>query len=288
MGKIRVGIVGVGNCASSLVQGIEFYRDAAARARPWPDACRSRRLSCRRHECSPRSTSPRPRSGATSPRRSAPAKQYARVCRVPPTGVAVRRGPTMDGHRQVSARSDRESPSAVDDVAAKLRAQRDRGAGLLSAGRLRGGDALVCRAGARRRLRVCQLHPGVHRERRRNGRRDSPPRAAARSATTSRARSARRSCIAMLANLFRDRGVRLDRTYQLNFGGNSDFMNMLERERLQSKKRSKTHAVHEPDAPRSCPTPDGACRPERLRPVAQRSQMVLHPAWKARRSATCR
>jgi myo-inositol-1-phosphate synthase len=46
-----------------------------------------------------------------------------------------------------------------------------------------------------------------------------------------------------LANLFRERGVRLDRTYQLNFGGNSDFQNMLERERLESKKISKTQAV---------------------------------------------
>jgi myo-inositol-1-phosphate synthase len=47
----------------------------------------------------------------------------------------------------------------------------------------------------------------------------------------------------VLANLFRERGVRLDRTYQLNFGGNSDFRNMLERERLESKKISKTQAV---------------------------------------------
>jgi myo-inositol-1-phosphate synthase len=47
----------------------------------------------------------------------------------------------------------------------------------------------------------------------------------------------------VLANLFRERGVRLDRTYQLNFGGNTDFMNMLERERLESKKISKTQAV---------------------------------------------
>ena len=56
-----------------------------------------------------------------------------------------------------------------------------------------------------------------------------------------------------LASLFRDRGVQLDRTYQLNFGGNSDFMNMLERERLESKKVSKTRAVtsliEEPPAP---------------------------------------
>ena len=47
----------------------------------------------------------------------------------------------------------------------------------------------------------------------------------------------------LLANLFRERGVRLDRTYQLNFGGNTDFLNMLERERLESKKLSKTRAV---------------------------------------------
>jgi myo-inositol-1-phosphate synthase len=47
----------------------------------------------------------------------------------------------------------------------------------------------------------------------------------------------------VLTNLFRERGVRLDRTYQLNFGGNTDFMNMLERDRLESKKISKTQAV---------------------------------------------
>src|SRR3990170_27263 len=47
----------------------------------------------------------------------------------------------------------------------------------------------------------------------------------------------------VLTNLFNDRGVRLDRTYQLNFGGNMDFYNMLDRGRLESKKISKTNAV---------------------------------------------
>lgn len=47
----------------------------------------------------------------------------------------------------------------------------------------------------------------------------------------------------VLTRLFEDRGVRIDRTYQLNFGGNTDFLNMLERSRLQSKKESKTNAV---------------------------------------------
>ncbi len=46
----------------------------------------------------------------------------------------------------------------------------------------------------------------------------------------------------VLTNLFRERGVQLDRTYQLNFSGNTDFLNMLERERLESKKISKTQA----------------------------------------------
>jgi myo-inositol-1-phosphate synthase len=47
----------------------------------------------------------------------------------------------------------------------------------------------------------------------------------------------------VLTSIFRDRGVRVDRTFQLNFGGNSDFMNMLERERLESKKISKTYSI---------------------------------------------
>src|SRR5207248_5707599 len=47
----------------------------------------------------------------------------------------------------------------------------------------------------------------------------------------------------VLTRLFRERGVKLDRTYQLNFGGNTDFLNMLERSRLESKKISKTNAV---------------------------------------------
>ena len=80
----------------------------------------------------------------------------------------------------------------------------------------------------------------------------------------------------VLTNLFRDRGVRLDRTYQLNFGGNTDFMNMLERERLESKKISKTQAVTSQLGHRM-PARKRARRPERLRAVAGRSQMVLHP-----------
>ena len=60
----------------------------------------------------------------------------------------------------------------------------------------------------------------------------------------------------VLTRLFEDRGVRIDRTYQLNFGGNTDFMNMLERERLQSKKISKTTAVTSQITERELPAHD--------------------------------
>ena len=91
----------------------------------------------------------------------------------------------------------------------------------------------------------------------------------------------------VLANLFRERGVRLDRTYQLNFGGNTDFQNMLERERLESKKISKTQAVTSqldmPLAPERHPR-----RSERPRAVADRPQVGLYPHGGHRPSAACR
>ena len=91
----------------------------------------------------------------------------------------------------------------------------------------------------------------------------------------------------VLTSLFRERGVHLDKTMQLNVGGNSDFLNMLERERLESKKISKTNAVTSmldydigaEQRPR---------RPVRLRAVADRPQVGLHPHGGLRPSATCR
>ena len=81
----------------------------------------------------------------------------------------------------------------------------------------------------------------------------------------------------VMAKLFEDRGVVLDRTYQLNVGGNMDFKNMLERDRLESKKISKTQAVTSNMTPRhGCP--QRAHRPVRLRRVARRPQVGLRPA----------
>ena len=91
----------------------------------------------------------------------------------------------------------------------------------------------------------------------------------------------------VMTRLFMDRGVRLDRTYQLNFGGNTDFMNMLERERLESKKISKTNAVT------SMLDYDMRSRQHPRRPVAttcrgSRTASTATSSWRARPSATCR
>ena len=79
-----------------------------------------------------------------------------------------------------------------------------------------------------------------------------------------------------LVNLFRERGVRVDRTYQLNFGGNSDFKNMLERERLESKKISKTQAVSVA-VRRAAGRRRHPRRAVGLRALADRPQMGAHP-----------
>ena len=80
----------------------------------------------------------------------------------------------------------------------------------------------------------------------------------------------------VLTNLFRDRGVKVERTYQLNFGGNTDFYNMLERDRLQSKKESKTNAVTS-QLDYDLGERNIHVGPQRLRPMARRPEVVLHP-----------
>ena len=101
---------------------------------------------------------------------------------------------------------------------------------------------MVRRAGPRSRLRLRQLHPGVHRIRA-DWRRRFEERGLPIVGDDIKSQVGATIVHRVLANLFRERGVRLDRTYQLNFGGNTDFQNMLERERLESKKISKTQAV---------------------------------------------
>ena len=119
----------------------------------------------------------------------------------------------------------------------------DRRGRLLPAGRLRAGDQVVRRAGARGRLRLRELHPGVHRRARTTGRKRFEKAGLPIVGDDIKSQVGATIVHRTLARLFHDRGVEMARTSQLNVGGNMDFYNMLERERLESKKISKTNAV---------------------------------------------
>jgi myo-inositol-1-phosphate synthase len=172
----------------------------------------------------------------------APPNNTARFASVPTTGIEVRRGPTYDGIGRYLRDVITESEDAVDDVAKTLRIA---GAEVLvsylpvgaeKASRWYAEQALAAGCAFVNCIPVFIAKDAGWREK--FQRRGLP-------LIGDDVKSQVGATIVhrVLTNLFRDRGVRLDRTYQLNFGGNSDFQNMLERERLESKKRSKTDSV---------------------------------------------
>ena len=244
MARIRVAIIGVGNCASSLVQGIEFYHRAAAGS-PIPGIMHielggyhigdievvaafdvaAGKVGCDLADAivaSPNNTE--------------------RFTSVPPTGIEVRRGPTHDGIGRYLRDIVIESPAAEDDVVETLR---DSGAevvvsylpvGAEVASRWYAEQALAARCAFVNCIPVfLAKDPRWCRRFEEHGLPLIGDDVKSQVGATIVHR--------VLANLFRERGVRVDRTYQLNFGGNSDFRNMLERERLLSKKRSKTDSL---------------------------------------------
>ena len=117
--KVRVAIIGVGNCASSFVQGVEYYKDAdAERVRPRPHARRPRRLPRPRHRVhAPRSTSTPTRSARTSPRRSGRARttrSSSPTCRT--SDVPVHRGMTHDGLGKYLKEKITKAPGETADI----------------------------------------------------------------------------------------------------------------------------------------------------------------------------
>ena len=243
--KVRVAIIGVGNCASSLVQGVQFYRNAPEDEQvPGLMHVNLGGYHIRDIEFSAAFDVVESKVGLDlSEAIFAEPNNTIKFADVPNLDVRVKRGMTHDGlgkyvstRRQEGARLDRRYRQ---DSAR----HRHRCGGQLPAGRLGDGDQVVCRADPGGRLRLHQLHPGVHRLAALLGASASPIASCRSSATTSRARSARRSPTACWRTCSASAACKLDRTYQLNFGGNMDFYNMLERERLESKKISKTGAV---------------------------------------------
>ncbi len=242
--KLRVGIVGVGNCASSFVQGLAFYRDARANE-PVPGLMNATLGGYHVSDIEIASAFDIAASKVgrdVSDAIAAPPNNTCRFAKVAPTGVVVERGSTLDGLGKYLREEIRESDRPQVDVARVLeRTRTDIVVSYLPVGAQRATEWY-----AERSLEAgCAFVNCI------------PVFIASRREWQKRFEARRLPIIGddiksqvgatilhrVLTNLFRERGVRLDRSYQLNFGGNTDFRNMLERERLESKKISKTCAV---------------------------------------------
>ena len=244
MGLVRVAIVGVGNCASSLVQGVEYYKDAdpASRVPGLMHVTFGLYHVSDLEFVAAFDVDAKKVGRDLAEAIGASENNTIKICDVPPTGVMVQRGPTLDGLGQYYHEMITESDEAPVDVAAVLRAVR--------------ADVLVSylpvgSEEADRFYAQCALDAGVAFVNALPVFIASDP-AWARKFTEAgvpiigddiKSQVGATITHRVLAKLFEDRGVELLRTYQLNFGGNMDFMNMLERSRLQSKKISKTRSV---------------------------------------------
>jgi len=242
MSTIRVAIAGVGNLCQLLIQGssttaMPIRRTRSRASCTWSWAATTSATS----SSWPPSTLTRQGGHRSGQGIFAGQNNTIRFARWATSASPSKRGPTLDGFGKYYRETVEESPPSPSTWS-PLFASRGRGAGQLPARRLRAGPALLRRSCLRGRRGLRQRHPGVHRlrpDRARKFRDAGVP------IIGDDIKSQVGSTIVhrILTRLFEDRGLALDHTYQLNVGGNMDFKNMLERDRLESKKISKTQAV---------------------------------------------
>ncbi|GAA1110032.1 inositol-3-phosphate synthase [Kribbella jejuensis] len=244
MTSIRVAIVGVGNCASSLVQGVHYYRDAKPEERvPGLMHVQFGDYHVRDVEFVAAFDVDGKKVGLDlADAIGASENNTIKICDVPPTGITVQRGHTLDGLGKYYRETITESDAAPVDVVAALREA--------------AVDVLVCYlpVGSEQAAKFyaqCAIDAGVAFVN------ALPVFIAGTKEWADKFTAAGLPIVGddiksqigatithrVLTKLFEDRGVTVDRTYQLNVGGNMDFKNMLERERLESKKISKTQSV---------------------------------------------
>ncbi|HEY7049352.1 MAG TPA: inositol-3-phosphate synthase [Jatrophihabitantaceae bacterium] len=244
MGKIRVGMVGVGNCAASLVQGVHYYRDADPGQKvPGLMHVQFGPYHVRDIEFVAAFDVDAKKVGRDlSEAILASENNTIKIADVPPLGVAVQRGHTLDGLGKYYQETIEESDEEPVDVVAALREAEV--------------DVLICylpvgSEDAAKFYAQCAIDAGVAFVN------ALPVFIAGTPEWAKKFEDAGVPIVGddiksqvgatithrVLAKLFEDRGVELQRTMQLNVGGNMDFKNMLERERLESKKISKTQSV---------------------------------------------
>jgi myo-inositol-1-phosphate synthase len=244
MNEVRIAIIGLGNCASSLIQGLEYYKDADPSVRV-PGLMHVElggyhigdvRVVAAFDVDAKKVGKDVAEAIFTEPNNT------IRFSDVPPTGVTVRRGRTLDGlgtyYRDTIVESD-EPEADVVSILEETRA--DVLISYLPVGSEQ-ADRFYARCAIDAKVAFVNALPVFI---------ASDPGWAKRFADAGvpivgddiKSQVGATITHRVLAKLFEDRGVELDRTYQLNFGGNMDFKNMLERERLTSKKVSKTQSV---------------------------------------------
>ncbi len=242
--KVRVAIIGVGNCASSLVQGVEYYKDAE----PGTFVPGLMHVDLGGYHISDIEF-----TAAFDVTTDKVGKDLAdaiwahpnntiKFADVPKTGVTVHRGMTHDGLGKYLSEVVTKAPGETDDVTGILKETgTDVVVNYLPVGSeeaTKWYTEQILNAGC---AMVNCMPIFIAREnywQRRFEEKGLPVigddiKSQVGATITHR----------VLMSIFRDRGVRVDRTFQLNFGGNADFMNMLERERLESKKISKTYSI---------------------------------------------
>ncbi|GAA2806205.1 inositol-3-phosphate synthase [Kitasatospora sp. NPDC004745] len=244
MGSVRVAIVGVGNCAASLVQGVEYYKDADPAGKvPGLMHVQFGDYHVRDVEFVAAFDVDAKKVGFDLADAIGNSENNTiKICDVPPTGVTVQRGHTLDGLGKYYLETIEESDEAPVDVVQVLKDQQV--------------DVLVCylpvgSEAAAKFYAQCAIDAKVAFVN------ALPVFIAGTKEWADKFTEAGVPIVGddiksqvgatithrVMAKLFEDRGVILERTMQLNVGGNMDFKNMLERERLESKKISKTQAV---------------------------------------------
>ncbi len=242
--KVRVAIVGVGNCASSLVQGVEYYKKAKDSDRiPGIMNVNLAGYHISDIEWSAAFDIVDTKVGLDLAEAiyAYPNNTY-KFCDVPRTGIKVDRGMTHDGLGKYLSQILRKAPGSTADI---IKILKDTGTDVVI-NYLPVGSEMATKWYVEQILEAgCGMVNCI------------PVFIASSEYWSNRFIEKNLPIIGddiksqvgatithrELASLFVDRGVQIDRTYQLNFGGNTDFMNMLERERLESKKISKTGAV---------------------------------------------
>ncbi len=241
---IRVAIVGVGNCAASLVQGVQYYKDADPQATvPGLMHVEFGQYHVGDVQFVAAFDVDGKKVGQDlSAAILASENNTIKIADVPPTGVTVQRGPTLDGLGKYYLETIEQSPAEPVDVVQALKDAKV--------------DVMVCYlpVGSQEAAEFyaqCAIDAGVAFVN------ALPVFIAGTKEWADKFTAAGVPIVGddiksqigatithrVMAKLFEDRGVTLDRTYQLNVGGNMDFKNMLERDRLESKKISKTQAV---------------------------------------------